>query len=333
MKFILAVVSSLSILMTYSQIPSSGYEENEKAKKNEFSLKKKIKKEHQKQEFTKQRTEYQVFNEDGFHYQTYIKIAEKNKVSFTNYNLNNKYIYNITIDTTFDSKNKKRLKYQYNYVADKSQLKSAKTIKKFVNRNEPLNLKFKNRENWTYFITNDTLYRYDLEESVSDLNNSPSFTLFSYFEYLDSSIVVENYSIGTKNFEYYSTDSILIKNDGNFFKRFHFRFDWDKEYILNLNINDSIYTYSNDEKKYTDITYLYNNDPFWKKIYYLTAGEKAIYYFDVIDFENKLLKSKYDYLDDIQYRNEIIYDLKNRISEIRFYKNENLYKTIKINYT
>lgn len=110
------------------------------------------------------KTEFQVFNAEGVHYKSYIKLATGDNTSYTSYHFKDKSIRNITIQTSKESTTLERIVYEYNYIEDTTQLKKSKNIQQLVERNKPSQLNFKNRENWSFYIRNDSLLRYDLEE-------------------------------------------------------------------------------------------------------------------------------------------------------------------------
>ena len=78
--------------------------------------------------------------------------------------------------------------------------------------------------------------------------------------------------------------------------------------------------------------YQFNVEPFWKTIFYLTGGEGPIYSFEVFEAEEKPLKWKYNNRKQEEFKNEFEFDDKDRVTKIEYFKNQNLYKILKIKY-
>ncbi len=278
-----------------------------------------------------QRTDFQLFNNEGENYKTYVKIENENYTSYSSSHLKSKSVVKIKINSFREGRNFISLLYQYQVVADTFLLQGANNMDDFINLNHPSKIPFKTNEIWTFYTRNDSLFRYDVSETNRNFNdNLPRHNIVSYFIYSDSLILAKNYFLRNTHFKKYSTDSILVNLNPRVLKRYYLR--WEKDYLLISRQNDSIHSFSNDSIIYEEMEYQFNVEPFWKTIFYLTGGEGPIYSFEVFEAEEKPLKWKYNHRKQEEFKNEFEFDDKDRVTKIEYFKNQNLYKILKIKY-
>lgn len=276
------------------------------------------------------RVEYQVFNAKGKHYLTYVKLVDGNTTSYTSYYHNSNLIKNITIRISEEDSNFKRYIYEYSYTEDTSQIKKAKSINKYVKKNDPTDLVFKTRETWTYYAKNDSLFRYDLSEYNPSKRGIPRFSQIHYVNYSDSLIKIDHYFVKFTNFEKYASDSIIVGKENLLLTAYYLRWENPRGYTSQL--KDSIWSFGYDSIKYSDVVYEYDNQHFWKRLYNMTGGEGAIYHFDAIAIDEKLTKWRHNYVKNEDSHNEFEYDSKGRIIKIISFKQQDLIETFKIIY-
>lgn len=277
-----------------------------------------------------QRTEFYGLNSEGKHFKTYVKIKSGNTTSYTSYFIKGRSIRNITVKTSEENWDFKRYIFEYSYIEDTTQIKDAENIDQFVKWNDPSNLTFKTREIWTFYVRNDSLFRYDLSEYSPTFKGIPRFTQFTYFDYSDSLVELNSYFLKFTKYEQFSKDSILVLENGDLLQRYSLR--WEKSPPFISQKLDSIWLFKSDSVIYYELIYEYNREPFWRKLYLMTSGEGPIYNFEIIDMEDKLFKRKYDYINQLKYENKVKLDEKGRLLRIDKFKNEELLQTIRIKY-
>lgn len=276
------------------------------------------------------RTVYNYFNTDGDNDSRIVELSENNKTTYTSYSAKSQSICRISIREEKERNSFKRVIYDYSYIEDSAQLKSAKNFNAFVKKNAPERLRFKIRETWTFYIKNDSLFRFDLSEYDPVFMGSPRATQVCYVTYDSNRIVMSHNFLEQTEIENYAKDSIISSGNGRDFKRYYLR--WDPPSIYKTECNDSTCVYSNDSLRYSEICYLYDNEPYWRRIFLMNGSEGAIYRFRAIELKDKVYKWKYDYRRKCRYDNKFEFDDNGRITKIILSKDNVLRQTLLIDY-
>ncbi|MBT7996040.1 MAG: hypothetical protein HN691_14290 [Bacteroidetes bacterium] len=264
---------------------------------------------------------YEVYDKNNTHFETLLKLKNDSITINTLYNFEEGSIVQIILRDSLVNDSLHIIKYEYRYPINPTNHFDRQNLKEVLEKNDYFEMVFPMRGYRLFYLHYDTIIRCEVYTKKLDIIN-----IFKYSDYLCQ---VNNYFVKESGKIQFSRDSIVIKNDGKLLIDYYFR--WDKVFKVAANQPNtkSEFIIHDDTSKYVDIQYHYNNEPFYYRILNIRGGEGRPRHY-IMEIEYILFSKEFQYRFNNSYSTELQYDKEGQINEIKYFKNNNLYKYILI---